>query len=204
MAQAVEIHVGTAGNRHQCLAAKLFALDVGLETGQRQRTGRLENAAGIFEHVLDGGADGVGIDQDDFVQQLAAQAEGFFTDQLDRRTVGKQADVLEFDPLAGSDGTRHGVRVGSLHADHADLRLEALDVGGYPGGQPAAADGHEHGMDRPRVLAQDFHADGALAGDHVRIVKRRNIGCTSGFGQFDRMQIGVAERVAVQHDPGTA
>ena len=75
---------------------------------------------------------------------------------------------------------------------------------GYPGGQPATTDGHEHGMDRPRVLAQDFHADGALAGDHVRIVKRRNIGCTSGFGQFDRMQIGVAERVAVQHDPGTA
>jgi hypothetical protein len=31
------------------------------------------------------------------------------------------------------------------------------------------------------VLAQDFHADGALTGNHVRVVKRRDIGF-AGFG----------------------
>ena len=46
-----------------------------------------------------------------------------------------------------------------------------LDVGGHARDQPAAADGHEHRVDRALVLAQDLHRDRALAGDHVGVVE---------------------------------
>ena len=71
-----------------------------LSAGDGQRPGRLEDAAGVLEHVLDGGADRVGVDDDELVDQLAGQAERLLADQLDGRAVGEQADVVERDPLA--------------------------------------------------------------------------------------------------------
>jgi hypothetical protein len=44
--------------------------------GDGQRAGRLDDAARVDEHVLDGGADGVGVDQHELVDQLAGDAEG--------------------------------------------------------------------------------------------------------------------------------
>ena len=57
-------------------------------------------------------------------------------------------------------------------------------------------------MDGASVLTQDFHADGALASDDVRVV----IGVHEcGFfflGECDGMLIGVIVRVAMQGDRG--
>jgi hypothetical protein len=73
--------------------------------------------------------------------------------------------------LLRRDRLHHGVGVVHLHADHLDLGAHGLDVAGHAGDQAAAADGDEHRVERPLVLAQDLHRDGALAGDHVGIVE---------------------------------
>ena len=73
--QPVEVHVGAAGERDKGQAGRRvpvvgqrLALQPGLGAGHRQRTGRLEDRAGVLKDVLDGGADLIGVDQDDVVQ----------------------------------------------------------------------------------------------------------------------------------------
>ena len=70
--------------------------------------------------------------------------------------------------------------------------------------EPAAADGDEDRVDRPLALAQDLHADRALAGDHVGIVVRMHEHGVRALLQRERVRVGVAVRVAVQHDLGAA
>jgi hypothetical protein len=69
-----------------------------------------------------------------------------------------------------------------------------------PLARPAAADGDEDRVDRPGALAQDLHADRALARDHVGIVVRMHEHRVRALLQFDRVRIGIAVRIAVQHD----
>ena len=75
----------------------LFALDVWLGPGDGQGARGLEDGARVLEHVLDGGAGRVGIDEDDLVDQVAAEAEGLLADLLDGDAVGEKADLVEPD-----------------------------------------------------------------------------------------------------------
>ena len=50
------------------------------------------------------------------------------------------------------------------------------------------------------VLAQDLHADRALAGDHVGIVVRMDEGEPASPLELARVRVGVVVGVAVQHD----
>ncbi len=86
-----------------------------------------------------------------------------------------------------------------MHANDLDVRADLLDVSGNAGNQAAAADRHEDRMYRAGVLAQDFHADGALAGDHVRIVERVHEGQLLFFFQRQRVVVGVGVGFAEQH-----
>ena len=66
----------------------------------------LEDGAGVLEHVLDRGADGVVVDHDHLVHILLAQAEGFGADLLDGGAVGEDADCSSAMRLpAASDGS---------------------------------------------------------------------------------------------------
>ena len=178
MAQAVEIHIGAAGNRHQGLILAALALHIGLGAGHRQSARRLHDGAGVFENILDRRADGVGVHQDDLVQQFATDAEGLLAHQLHRHPVGEQAHVLQLHPLALGNRLTHCVGIHRLHANHLDVRLQPLDEAGDAGGQTAAADGDEDRVQAVRMLTQNLHAYGALAGDHIRIVEWRNISHT--------------------------
>ena len=93
-----------------------------------------------------------------------------------------------------------------LHADDLDVRANRFHVGGDAGDQAAAADGDEDGVDGAGMLAQDFHADRALAGDHVRIVERVHEGQLLFLFQGQRMVVGIRVGLAVQHhfDVGAA
>ena len=82
VAQAVEIHVGAAGNGNQGLALRPIAGDIGFEAGQRQCAGGLGDAAGVVVDIFDGAANGIGVDGDDVVEQVAADAEGFFAHEF--------------------------------------------------------------------------------------------------------------------------
>ena len=99
--QAVEVHVGARGNCDQRPALRLVALDVFLDAGNGECARRLQDRARVLEHILDRGADGIGVDQYHFINVLPAEAEGLFADQLDGGAVGEQADLVELDALAG-------------------------------------------------------------------------------------------------------
>ena len=66
-----------------------------LDAGDGQGTGRLDDRAGVLEHVLDGGADFVRAHQQDLVDELARQPEGLLTHAFDRNTVREYADSVE-------------------------------------------------------------------------------------------------------------
>ena len=107
--------------------------------------------------------------------------------------------MLERDAPFGFQRAVHGIGIHRLHADDPDLGAQLFDVGRHAGDQPAAADGAEDGVDRPGVLAQDFHRDGALPGDYIWIVIGVHEGHAFLFFQFQRMLVGVGIRIAVQY-----
>jgi hypothetical protein len=149
--------------------------------------------------VLDRRTNGVGIHQDHFIDVHLAEAEGLLADVFDRRPIGKQADMVEPDALAGGQRPRHGVGVAGFNADDPGLRPDPLDVGGNARDQAAAADAAEHGMNRLGVLAEDLHADRPLAGDHLRVVERVHEAQLLGFLEFAGAREGVVERLPDQH-----
>ena len=58
----------------------------------------LQDAAGVLEDVLDRRADFVGVDDDEVVHQRLDHPEGFLTHQLDGRSVGEQANIVQLHP----------------------------------------------------------------------------------------------------------
>ena len=200
--QPVEVHIGATGDRDQCLATDPFALDIGLGAGNRQRARGLEDRAGVLEDVLDRRAQLIGVDQDDLVDERLAQPEGLFAHLADRGAIGEQPDVGQFDPPARLQRTGHRIGVGGLHADDPDVGAHLLHIRGDARDQTAAADCREDGVDRRLVLAQDLHADRAVAGDHVGIVEGVDEGEFLLALQFQRVVVGVGVAVAEQHDFG--
>ena len=176
-----------------------MALDPGLGAGDGQCTGGLEHHARVLEHVLDRRADLVGVDQHHFVDQLTAQAERLLADFLHRDPVGKQAHVIELHAPAGLERARHGIGVVGLHADDLDAGAQVLEVGGDAGDQAAPAHRDEHRVDGAFALAQDFHADGALPRDHVRIVVGMHEREPEPALELHRVRVGLVEGIAVQH-----
>jgi hypothetical protein len=179
--------------------------DVLLHPGDAEGAGRFEDAARVLEHVLDGGAGGVGVDRDPAVDQLAGEAEGFGAHRLDRRAIREQADVGERHPLASAHRADHGIRVVRLHPVDRHLGPHRLHVGGDAGDQAAAADGDEDAVDRPGMLAQDLHADRALAGDHVRVVEGVDEGeaplCGDRLGPHGGVRVAVARELDLGPEP---
>ncbi|MPM92672.1 hypothetical protein SDC9_139807 [bioreactor metagenome] len=186
------------------LVAQLVTACVLLCPSDCQCAGRLQDGAGVFEDVLDCRADGIVVHQDHLVDIFLAQTEGFGADFLDRSAVSEDADLIEHDPFAGSQRLGHRVGTDRLHADDAGLRAESLDIGGDAGNQTSASDTAEHSVDGLRMRAQDVEADGALARNHVGIVKGMDEGQFLCFFQFDGMRIGVRVGLSREYHFSTA
>ena len=200
VAQAVEIHVGAAGDGDKGLVLDAVAGGIGFQAGKGERAGGFGDAAGVVENVFDGAADGVGVDGDDVVQEVAAEAEGFFADDFDGGTVGEESDIFEADDFSGFDGLFHAAGVVCLYTDDFDARADLFDECGNARSQPAAADGDEDGVDVVGTLAHDFHADRALSGNHVGVVKWGDVGQFFFFCQFHRVIIGIVVGNAFEDD----
>src|SRR5882672_4105362 len=135
MPQAIEIHVGAAADRHVALAGGRTARDVALHAGDGKCAGRLEYGAGVFEHVLDRGADLVGIDQHHLIDVAARQRKGLLAHASHRDAVGEQADPLERDALSRTQRFEHGGGVRGLDAHDAHAWKQLLDEGADAGDQ---------------------------------------------------------------------
>ena len=199
-AQPVEIGVGTRCHGHQGLVLHAMASGIGLGSSNCQRTRWLQNRARIFENILDRRADFVGIDQDHFVDHLAADAERLLADQFDCGPVGKEANVRQTHPLAGGKRFGHGIGIVRLDADDLDLRPQPLDVCANTGYQASATDSTEHRMNRLGMLAQNLHADRPLPGNHIRIIEGVNEGELVAFFQLLGIRVGLVEGIAEEYD----
>ena len=200
VAQAMEIHVGATGYGYEGLVLDAVAGGIGFQAGKGERACWFGDAAGVVEDVFDGAADGIGVNGDDVVQEVAAEAEGFFADDFDGGTVGEEADVFEADDFSGFDGLLHATGVVCLHADDFDAGADLFDERGNARRQSAAADGDEDGMDVVGTLAHDFHADRALSGNHVGVVKRGDVGQFFFFCQLHRVIVGIVVGNAFEDD----
>jgi hypothetical protein len=163
--------VRAARHRDQRRALDPRLLHVGLRR-RPERAGRLQDRARVLEHVLDGGTDRVRVDADHRVDVLAREPEGLLAHALDGDAVREEAHLRQRYPSPGLQGAGHRIRVHRLHPDHLGLRPEPLHVRGDAADQASSSDGDEDGVDGARMLAQDLHPDGALSGDHVRVVVR--------------------------------
>ena len=175
-AQTIEVHIGAGKNADEGLILAAVLLDVVFNTCDGESTGRFKNASRILEYVLDRGTDLVRVYQHNAVNEILAKLIGLFADELDRRTVGEEADIRHQGSFSVFKGLIHAVRIVRLDAENLDIRVERFNVNSDAGEQSAASDGDE---DRINIavgvlsLANNFHAHGALSGDDIRIIERR-------------------------------
>src|SRR6202163_195909 len=101
--QAGEIHVRTTSDRNPGPVAEAGALAPELQAGDRQCSCGLENRSRVLEYVLERRANGVGIDQHDVIDQLAANAKCLPAYLSYRHAVGKQSDMSELDAASRGD-----------------------------------------------------------------------------------------------------
>ena len=146
--QPIEIHVGATGHRHQGAALELALLHILLHAGNCQGPGRLQDRAGVFKDVLDGGADLVGVHRHHRIHVLLGQSEGEFPHLTHGHPIGKQPHLVQPHPFAAGQRAGHGIGIDRLHPDHLDQGPEALDVGSDAGDQATTAHGHIDGIRR--------------------------------------------------------
>jgi hypothetical protein len=199
-AQPIEIQIGPAVDGNQAPLAARAALGVGLQSRERQRSRGFGDRAQIIEDVLDRRAHGVGIHGDDFVEQVAAEAERLRSRLANGDAVGEQSDLVQRDHATTRERRRHRSGICRFHPDHLDRGVQEFHEGGDAGGQSAPADGHEDRLDRIGMLPQDFEPDGALAGNDIGVVERMHEG-QAAFGlDLPSLALRVVERIAVQDD----
>ena len=171
--------------------------------GHAQGAGGLDDAAGVDKHVFDGRAHRVGVHADEAIDRFAHDAKRLLAHQFDSRAVREQAHVLQRHPLTLGHRLGHGARVAHLHPNHLHLGAHRFDVAGHASDQPAAANGDKHRMQGARVLAQQFHGNRALAGDHIGVVKRVHKSHALLLLQAQGVGVGIGVALAMQHHLAT-
>ena len=117
---------------------------------------------------------------------------------LHRHPVGKKPHVGELHPASSRQRLRHRRGVDRFDAHHPDLGPHSLDIGCDTRNESSTTHGHENRIDRPLLLAQDFHADRTLARDYLRIVVRMHEASAARLGHLERFIVRIAVRIPVQ------
>src|SRR5262249_5609458 len=139
------------------------------QTGDRERAGRFQDGARIFERVLNRRADFVRRHRDERVDVSLAEIERDGSDLFDGHAVGEDAHAIETDALPFVDRAAHRFGSARLDTDDAHFRVQLFHDGADPGNEPSAADRYENRRDVAR-LSHDFETDRRLAGNDVGIV----------------------------------
>ena len=92
----------------------------------------------------------------------------------------------------------HTARIIGLHANDFNFRANLFDKRRYTRCQTAAANRDKNRIDIA-MLSENFHADSSLTGNHIRIIKRRDISQFFLFCQLHRIIIGIVVRHAFQY-----
>lgn len=205
-AQSVEIHIRSADNGHESLSRveQIVLVDIRLERGNRECTCRFGDGAGVFKDVFDSCADSVVVDELDVIYELLADAEGFFADYPNGRTITKHTNIVEHHSMTSFDGPGQGIAVESLSTHHLDIfGGYALDILAHTANQTTTADAAKDRVNVGHVnLAGEFDGSSTLAGDDVRMVIRRDVGEVEVVREPETFGFCIIKRVAVEDDLG--
>ena len=182
--------VDVAAAQHQADLAAGVARRV-LE--QRRQPG----GAGAFDHrLLDlqqhqhGLLDVAFVDEHEVVDEFAHDLARDLPRLPDRDALGDGAVALRVGRAL--DGVEHGREAAGLHADDLDAGLERAHRGGDAADEPAAAHRDDQRVEL-RLRAQHLQPDGALAGDHQRVVEGVHEGQALRVGQRQRVVARLVE-----------
>ena len=197
-----DVHVNVAaGNQADGLFARQRQL---AEQRRRHRGGTraLGNQLLVFHQRKDRGGDLVLAHGHDVVNVLLYHFKGSFAGRLDRNTVGKGVHAVQRFVGVVAEGALHAGRTGGLYAVHLYVGAQALDGKRHAGNQPAAADGHHHGVHIGQLI-QNLQPDGALPGNDQLVIVGVDKGHTGFLLQLHRAVVGVIVGALDQLDPGT-
>ena len=180
-AQPVEIHVGATGDGHQGLILEAALRHVLLHPCHGEGSRRFKDGTGVFEDILDGGADGIGVHTHHAIHMALGQGKGFFPHQTHRNPIREQTHLGQFNPLSRSQGLRHGVGIDRFHTNNVDLRPETFHISGHATNQAAAADREVDDIRAFGALTHHFEPDGALSGNHLGVIEGVNEGQAIGL-----------------------
>jgi len=136
---------------------------------------------------------------------VGTDAERLFTNNPHGGAIAEEADFRKHDALPLLQTARHRVPIKSLRTDDARAGTpNALDIFAYPGDEAAPTDGAKDGIEVLRVgeLLEYFHPDGALAGDHQRVVVRGHKDEAVRGGEASALTFGLVKVDAVEDDLG--
>ena len=136
----------------------------------RYRAGALGDHLLFFDQRQDGRGDLVLGDQGDVVHIFVHQFKGVDPRLLDSDAVGNGGHAGQALDLSRLYRIVHAGRACRLDAVDLGTGIHGLDGAGDARDQTAAANGHDDGIHIVQ-LVEDLQTDGALAGDHVLVVK---------------------------------
>ncbi len=169
------------------------------ESGHGGGAGAFGDGLLLFKEVEDGAGDFFFFNGDNRVDVLFDEGEGFGAGAADGDAVGDGGGGGEFEGGVVFEGGEHGGDAGSLNPNDFDFGVGFLEGAGDAADQATAADGDENGFGEG-VLAEDLEADGALAGDDIRVIEGVNEGEAFGGGAAFGLGEGFVETLAEEDD----
>lgn len=158
-----------------------------------------------FEYVFDSGTNLVIVDFDYSVKELLTNSEGLLANNAHRRAVAERTDIGKCDALALFQTTSHRVPVDRFDAkDTRAWTANALNVFAYAGDEASSTDGPKDSVEMLsiRELFEDFHPDGALTGDHERVIVRGHKDEVMHSGEAGTLALGLVKVCAMHDDFG--
>ena len=160
---------------------------------------RLYDLLGALEQHQDGGSDVVIGYRHHVVNKGVDVLHGLGARALDGDAVRNRVHGIACKDAVLMEGVDDCRCTFCLYADDLNARVDLLDAGSHTGQQAAAARRNQNHIDS-RLVAQDFHADGALTCHDVLVIKRMNKGRAGFLYDFHCLGIGVIVARAGQHD----
>ena len=153
-----------------------------------------------FEDILDRGTDLIVVHENDFIQELLADSEGFGAHNFDSGTITEGTNFWKRHTHTACDTTSHGVTIEGFDADDFGMwAADALDVLGDACNKTATANSGKYGVDlvRVRSLLEYFRAHRSLAGDDEGIIVGRDKGKSMDVGKTSTLYFCFVEIIAV-------
>ena len=144
--------------------------------------------------------DEFGVGRGQHVVDVAADdLEGQVAERLRLRAVGDRLRRVDADDPAGAERLLHIVAGLRLDTVQLATRRERAGRQRRTAQEAAAAEADEEGIERTDLVEQ-FLRRGALAGDHVGVIVRRNQGHAALFGKAAPDRLAVLAVTVVDHD----